>query len=90
MSSLEVSAMPTKPKQPQEFREGMAVHFRGSVAVKMRLHSAGMTATRVSMWRGELGSTWVAETDKGTRWVRHTEQGWQILKAPPVAEKVIA
>ena len=86
--------MPTKPNHLQDqspaYREGIAVHFRGSVAVKMRLHSAGITATRVSMWKGELGSTWVAETDKGTRWVRHTGQGWQILKAPPVPEKASA
>jgi hypothetical protein len=86
--------MPTKTKQTQDpsatYREGIAVHFRGSVAVKMRLQSAGMQVTRVSMWRGALGETWEAETDRGKRWVRHTDSGWQILKAPPVKEKVSA
>jgi hypothetical protein len=76
--------------QPNPHREAIAVHFPGSVAVHRLLLSAGMHATKVTMWRGEIGSTWVADTDRGQRWVRHTDDGWKILKAPPVVAKVSA
>lgn len=70
-------------EQSPTFRVGVSMHFRGSVAVKQRLLSAGMHATKVEMYRG-IGETWVAETERGRRWVSHTKQGWKISKAAPV------
>jgi hypothetical protein len=78
-----VNKKPKLTPKSSEFREGIAVHFRGSVAVHKLLASAGMHATKVEMYKGALGSTWVADTDKGNRWVSHGEGGWKISKAPP-------
>jgi hypothetical protein len=50
------------------------------MAVTARLKSAGITATKVTIWKGRSGQ-WEAETSHGARWVTNVD-GWRISKVP--------
>jgi len=76
-------------KADTTFRQGVGIHFRGSIAARRVLLSYGMHATKVEMYRG-LKECWQADTERGRRWVRHTEGGWRISKVAPLGEKVCA
>lgn len=60
----------------------------GIVAAQTRLQSAGMQVSHVEHDRDMTRNVWVAETDRGRRWVVKTSQGqWQILKQDPAEAK---
>lgn len=82
--------MPAKQKHDQadaSFKQTISVHFSGRIAACRVLLSYGMHATRVEMYRG-LKECWEADTERGRRWVRHTEGGWRISKVAPVEEEM--
>ncbi len=57
----------------------------GNIAVAKRLASAGMHATKIELYKGQLGCCWEADTERGKRWVSHGKDGWRISKVPPGA-----
>ena len=61
-----------------EKRRYQAPGFPGTIAVMARLKSAGITATKITMWKGRSGQ-WQAETTTGARWVTNVG-GWRISK----------
>lgn len=70
-------------KKPHRY-EGTVVSFRGSIGAMKRLQSAGMVVLEVRMYNNQLGECWEAKTDRGARWVSHSEaRGWLISKTPP-------
>ena len=67
--------------ETRRFR-GPGVPFQGTIAVMARLRSAGITATKITIWHGRSGH-WYATTEQGPRWVTHLEDVWKILKEAP-------
>jgi hypothetical protein len=61
---------------------GPGVPFQGTIAVSARLRSAGITATKITIWHGRTGH-WEAETTAGPRWVTHLGGVWKIAKVTP-------
>lgn len=70
-------------KKPHRY-EGPGVMFQGSICAQKRLQSAGMVVLEVRMYKNQLGQCWEARTNRGRRWVSHSEEGgWTISKVPP-------
>lgn len=73
------------PVDPDRAARGTwgATIYPGADAVKKRLKSCGLVASKVTMYQGGRGSIWEATTDKGLRWVTWNGGAWTVAKVPP-------